>query len=188
VIRAIDHIVEARAGEGACGDIAVVRTDGARTLLAVIDALGHGKNAEEVAIAARDWLVGAALDAGVEELVRGLHGELRGTRGACGLVCIVDETSIEGCSVGNVEMRWSKSRPAFVLTPGVLGHRIERPRIFRMQPSSAERVVLFTDGISARFDLRQLGSLSTAEACRAIFTHHRRPHDDATVLVADFES
>lgn len=187
MLRAVERIVVPREGETACGDAAIVRTTDEATLLAVVDALGHGSRAAEVADVARAWLEAAPLGGGVEPLVDGLHAALRGTRGACALLCIVGNGSMQGCSVGNVEARWSKSRPAFVLTPGVLGHRVGRPRVFHMAPVPGERVVLFSDGVSARFDMRQLGSLSTADACRAIFAAHRRPHDDATVIVADFE-
>jgi phosphoserine phosphatase RsbX len=188
VLRAVEKLIAPKDGETACGDVAIVRVDGERTLLAVIDALGHGTSAAAVATTAQHWLESASLAEGIAPLVAGLHAELRGGRGACGLLCILEGDWLEGCSVGNVDMRFSKSKPPFVLTPGVFGQRIERARLFRTKPVASERIVIFTDGISARFDLLRLETLSTTAACRAIFAEHRRPHDDATVLVADFAS
>lgn len=188
MLRAVEQQSAPKDGETACGDVAIVRIDGDRTLLAVIDALGHGTTAAAVASKAQAWLEKASISDGIAPLVDGLHAELRGGRGACGLLCILADGWLEGCSVGNVDMRFSKARPPFVLTPGVFGQRIERARLFRTRPVPMERIVMFTDGISARFDLMRLESLSTTAACRAIFAEHRRPHDDATVLVADFAS
>lgn len=185
MITSVEHRILPRDGESACGDTVVVRTEGEFTLLAVVDALGHGVKAGDVATIASAWLDGAALQSGVAPLMDGLHAALRGTRGACALLCVIGSMTMEVCSVGNVEMRWLKAKPPFVLTPGVLGQRMLRPRIFRTAALKDDRLVIFSDGISGRFDLRETSKLSTAEACRAIFTQHRRSHDDATLLMAD---
>jgi negative regulator of sigma-B (phosphoserine phosphatase) len=184
----IEHHAAPCQGEAACGDAVVVRAHDGVTLVAIIDALGHGARAEAVALLAREWLMTTPLDGSVETLMSGLHAALRGSRGACGLVCLITRESIEGCSVGNVDMRWLKARPPFMLTPGVLGLRMDRPRVFRTRPAPRERIVAFSDGVSARFDLHDTASLSTGAACHAIFGRYRRAHDDAALLVADFES
>lgn len=188
MIRSVEHRTLPREGEPVSGDVVVVRHVEGISLLAVIDALGHGPKAAAIASTAEQWLGNAVLTDGVESLMTGLHGALRDSRGACVLLCLASRESVSGCSVGNVDMRWLKTRPPFVLTPGVVGQRIDRLRIFRIPPPVDERVAIFSDGISARFDLRATATLSTREACRAIFAQHRRTHDDATVLVADFES
>jgi negative regulator of sigma-B (phosphoserine phosphatase) len=188
LIRSVDHRTVPREGESLSGDVVVVRHDADVSLLAVVDALGHGAHAAVVATTAQEWLATASLVDGVESLLTGLHGALRGSRGACVLLCLVSHGAVSGCSVGNVDMRWLKTRPPFVMTPGVVGHRIDRPRIFKAPATPGERVVIFSDGISARFDVRATATLSTADACHAIFSQHRRSHDDATVLVADFQS
>ena len=54
-----------------------------------------------------------------------------------------------------------------------------------MGAPSAERFVLFTDGISGRFDLKSLRSHSSAELATHIFASHRHSHDDASVVVVD---
>src|SRR5579864_7822141 len=88
---------EPRRGESANGDAIVARTDGDATLLAVIDALGHGAGAAEVADVARAWLEAASLGARVEAIVDGLHGALRGSRGAAAMVCVVAGDRLRGC-------------------------------------------------------------------------------------------
>lgn len=190
VIANVEYKVLAREGERACGDAVVVRRESELTMLAVIDALGHGEKAQEVAVQAIAWLDRVALSQGVETIMTGLHQELRQSRGACALVCILGPGYVEGCSVGNVELRSMKARYPFALTPGVLGHRLHKPRVFHTNIARGEkdRMLLFSDGISGRFDLRATQALSTADACHAIFEQQRRSHDDATLLVADIES
>ncbi len=175
-------------GETQSGDVAVVRTEHDRTLLAVIDALGHGPHAAEVADAASRYLRAVDLTRGALHAMEGLHEHLRATRGAAGLICLLASGTLEACGVGNVEMRCETGRLPIVLTPGVIGSRLKRPRVFGGELRSRDRVVIFSDGVSSRFSLKDVRDLSPTDACRAILDGGRRTHDDATVLVADIGS
>jgi negative regulator of sigma-B (phosphoserine phosphatase) len=175
-------------GEQVNGDAVVVRNGGDHpVMLAVIDALGHGAAAASVAAAATAYLGEAPLDRGVVKLVEGLHGRLRGSRGAAAMVLIFSGGRVEGCGVGNVEMRSVKRRVPVVLSPGVLGASLGKLHLFEAQLSAGDRLVVFSDGIAGRFDDELSRGLTGLETCRRIMDRHRRPHDDATVLVTDIE-
>lgn len=174
-------------GEVANGDAIVVREEGAAGLLAIIDALGHGPDAAKVAAMAVHSLQAVAVTCNVLGIIQRLHEALRGTRGAAALVCVYAPDRIDACSIGNVEMRCARGRFSTVFTPGILGGHMRRPRVFGGPIQRPERVVIYSDGISARFGLDGLRGLTPAQACHAIIDHHRRPHDDASVLVADLE-
>jgi phosphoserine phosphatase RsbX len=62
-----------------------------------------------------------------------------------------------------------------------------RLRLFHADLAPGDRLVLFSDGISSRFDEEVGRSAPALATCRAIMERHRRPHDDATVLVTDIE-
>jgi hypothetical protein len=175
-----------REGETRSGDKVVVNAGDAATLLCVIDALGHGERAALVADAAAKALDAADPSRGVEAVVEETHAALRGGRGACLLACVVSDGWIVGASVGNIELRATGVVIPFVLSPGVVGVRIPRLRVFRAKLRTPLRLVAYSDGISARFHLSDYADFSTERACRAIFDRGRRLHDDATVLVADF--
>jgi len=188
------HISVPRQGETANGDAVVMRNESNADLLAVVDALGHGPTAAAVAEQACNLLRETPLTDGVEKIVQRLHESLKGTRGSAAMVCLIRPSpsasntglyEIEGCSIGNVDMRSKVSSLAITLTPGVLGGRIDRIRVFGGTLLDQERLVIFSDGISPRFHLRDLSMLSPSDACQTIFDEHRRSHDDATVLVAD---
>lgn len=177
-------ITRARVGDSVSGDTVVVRPWGTGSLIAVIDALGHGPNAAKVAKVATDWLDVAESGTNVTDAVHGLHKALAGTRGAAGLLFFVAAAGIEVCSVGNVELR-SQSKLPFVLTPGVLGVRLNRPKTSTLAAPMVERFVLFSDGISGRFDMKAHVKASPSELASHIFANHRHTHDDSTVLVVD---
>ncbi|APR80982.1 Anti-sigma B factor RsbT [Minicystis rosea] len=176
-----------REGEQENGDTVVVRHGPDLSLIGVLDALGHGTRAAAAAAVASRYLETAPLDRGLLHLVDGLHHSLRGTRGAAAMLLFLGRGRLEGCGVGNVEVRGHNTRVPAVLSPGILGAQLGRLKVFEAQLKGRGRLVLFSDGVSGRLALDDLGGLSPRDACRAIMDRHRRPGDDATVLVTDFE-
>lgn len=174
-------------GERANGDTVVVRENGSWALIAVIDALGHGPRAEEVAVAAADTLLGLPESTGAQDAVEKLHRDLKATRGAAAMVCVLVDDLLEGCGVGNVLLRVQGARIPVILTPGVLGRRLHRTRAFFGKTPPGSRLVLASDGISQRFRFTDQRTKNPAELCRHLMTTYGKHHDDATVLVADVE-
>jgi negative regulator of sigma-B (phosphoserine phosphatase) len=181
------HVTRPKPGEVVNGDAVVTRITSAHSLLAIVDALGHGAHAAEVAHKAVRYLESVALDLEVRALMTGLHAELRDTRGAAAMLCSIHGDRIAGCGVGNVELRIVGSTVPVVLSPGVLGGSVRQFRIFHGQLHPRSRLVLFSDGISARFSLETLRHVPAADACHQLLSQHGRAHDDATALVADFD-
>jgi negative regulator of sigma-B (phosphoserine phosphatase) len=182
------HVSLPKDGERVSGDAVIVREHEGTYLLAVIDALGHGPVASVVADRARAFLESASLTRDVRYLTDGLHDALRGTRGAAGMCCLLRKGRIEGCGIGNVELRTTKDRVPVVLTPGILGVSTLRSRIFEGSVTSGARLLLFSDGISPRMDLERFAHLSTEIACKSLVERYRRAHDDATLLVVDIQA
>jgi negative regulator of sigma-B (phosphoserine phosphatase) len=185
---AAEFLTLPRDGEAESGDVALVRREEETTLLAVVDALGHGARAATAAGIAAAYLGDAPLERGIVSLVEGLHERLRGTRGAAAMILLVARGRLEGCGVGNVEARGVGTRVPTVLTPGVLGAQMTRLKVFDAELSARGRIVVFSDGISSRVGLDDVAALGAADACRALMDRYRRPADDATVLVTDFEA
>jgi negative regulator of sigma-B (phosphoserine phosphatase) len=162
----------------------LVREHGSGVLVAVVDALGHGPRAAEVAQRSTAWLATAKQGESVA-MMEGLHDELRGSRGAAALLLMLSSRGVDACSVGNVELRSSSGSLPFVLTPGVLGLRLRAPRSCFSSARVSERLVLFSDGLSGRFDLKNELHRTPAELATKLFSNHRHAHDDATVVVID---
>ena len=188
---AVEFVTIPRDGEKENGDAVLVRRrpgDAEGVFLAVIDALGHGKLAAEAATVGIAYLQQVPLAQGLQRVVEGLHDRLRGTRGAAAMLLTLQEGRLEGCGVGNVGLRSFGGRVPATLTPGVLGGSMNRLRIFQADVAVGDRLVVFSDGISIRFDEEATRRTPALATCEAIMQHHRKPHDDATVLVADIEA
>jgi negative regulator of sigma-B (phosphoserine phosphatase) len=75
-----------------------------------------------------------------------------------------------------------------LLTPGIVGQRLHRLREFDGLLATGDRLVCFSDGISAQVPLATSRALPPPQACAQIMERHRRSYDDATILVADVAS
>jgi negative regulator of sigma-B (phosphoserine phosphatase) len=175
-----------KVGERANGDRAFVhKFPGGRTVLGVVDALGHGVEAEEVALRTLEVLARTAAEGNVERLMQHAHEGIRGMRGVAATVCVVVDGHLEACGVGNVELRCAETEIPFIVSPGILGVRVHRFRTCTAALVPGSRLVLFSDGVHRIGSLSTFRKLSPADASQAILRLHRRSDDDATVLVAD---
>lgn len=181
----VAHRIRPCAGETVSGDAAVVRTVGEHTLLAVVDVLGHGTEAAEAAGVAAQCLRGAEELGCVKALLADVDGVLRVRRGAAALVCVLHGRQVESAGVGNVQMRVLGSSFRAVCTPGILGRRTRRLRVFRGELDPGARLVMFSDGIDMRFPDALACDGDPEAVCTHILDQYGRSNDDATVLTAE---
>jgi serine phosphatase RsbU (regulator of sigma subunit) len=177
-------------GETVSGDAWLVSDSAGGCRIAVIDALGHGPGAHEVARIA----VGALeehpdLDAAAA--LAACHRALTGTRGAAIAIASIDSerARLSYAGIGNIEAQvWQDEtveRP--ISYRGIAGVTARTPRQFEISLGSDWILAMHSDGVSARFNLSALvlehGRDQQAIA-EAILTRHARMYDDATVVVA----
>lgn len=167
------------------GDLVVVRGDGVRMMLAVVDVLGHGPDAAEVASHAAEALDSFDLEAGVETWAHGLHDALARTRGAAVGLARMHEDELQVAVVGNVEVRSCGTRVGVVATPGIVGRRMRRLRSFSFAMQPGDRLAIHSDGLR-NIDLGSTRSLPPDEACDELMHAYASPLDDASILLTDF--
>lgn len=184
----IAHRSRPKDGERANGDAVVLRQEGERTLLAVIDGLGHGELAALAAARAVEFLRTWPLEGELLAAMQGMHEALRGTRGAAASLCLLTGSLLVCCGVGNVEIRCLGAKVPILPSPGVLGARVLQFRICRGELTPGCRLVIFSDGISQRSPLDVLRRLEPEALCDELMGNHRKPTDDATVVVCDLEA
>jgi len=149
--------------EVCCGDeCGCWQVDG-RTILCVVDGLGHGVLAEGAAEAAVDY-VGRHLSQSLPELFAGCDLALRSTRGAAMGIAVVNEqegtltyagigntraavfrASSAGCSAGTA----ARLASDWGIVGG--GYRSISPEVMAL--AAGDLVVLCTDGIGGQFDV-----------------------------------
>ena len=86
----VAHRVEALRGEIESGDAVFVETAPERSMLAVIDGLGHGPAAARAANAAAAALRTKGDSGDLMAAMHAMHAELQGTRGAAATVCLIE--------------------------------------------------------------------------------------------------
>ncbi|WP_438020801.1 SpoIIE family protein phosphatase [Sorangium sp. So ce315] len=184
---AVEYAILPKDGERVSGDAAFVRAAEDGCLFAVIDALGHGEHAAAVSSVALEALAASPPGEDVRAVIDRVHARLRGTRGAAGMICRFRDGRLRGCGIGNVELASHGTRVQWLQSPGILGASLGKVRIFDAQLAPGDRLAVFSDGVSPRFDLSLFRGMKAAEVCRTLMNRHRRSHDDSTVLIADIE-
>jgi hypothetical protein len=177
-------------GETANGDAWQVDWRDNVCRIAVIDALGHGPAAAEVASQARRALSDAQSFAPGDSL-RACHGALAGGRGAAVSVVQIDPASgqLVFAGIGNVEgILWTPGREQR-LSPdrGIVGSASRTLHPLSVPLGASWLLLMHTDGVSARFRLADLLSAPPSDAqvlAATVLANWSRPRDDATVVVA----
>jgi anti-sigma regulatory factor (Ser/Thr protein kinase) len=177
-------------GEEINGDAYFITARGRRTLLAVIDGLGHGpgaKEAADVAVDSLDEWMGEPL----EEVLPALHNALRATRGAVIGAAIIDEAAgrFHYSGVGNVMVRvyGAPEHTTPLSANGTLGARLGNLRVWTYPWAEGATLIMASDGVSASWDIESYPGLlqrSPQLLAGILMRDYGRNADDATVLVA----
>jgi anti-sigma regulatory factor (Ser/Thr protein kinase)/serine/threonine protein phosphatase PrpC len=182
------YVVRPCRGELVSGDAIYVDRRGDHFLMVVIDALGHGREANRAARLAQSVLRDTK-KASVMTLTQTLHEALATTVGAAAGICEIDLATKIGqyCSVGNTVGRVLGKRDIrFHSTPGVLGSNLRPPRQDRFHLEPGDVLVMYSDGISDRFGVEnypQIGYQSARTIATNLLARFGKQHDDASCVV-----
>lgn len=173
-------------GETVCGDAVLVleNTEENKTLVAVVDGLGHGPSANQAAIAFLGFVEAAADDIPLHDLFHAASAEIARTRGVAASIARFDgaTNTLAYAGVGNVELSAISAAPIRPISkPGIVGRRLGRIIEFEYQLHLGDLIVIFTDGVSSRFNLEKYRRLEPRELCDQLIEEHGKNHDDATV-------
>ncbi len=176
-----------RIGEDISGDAYFIKQFSSYVIFGVIDVLGHGSEAHDIALDVLSILEDNYTEP-LDKIIDVCHEGLKHTRGAAMALCRVDfkDKKFEHVAIGNVETRVYGTpdpiKPFFF--NGTLGMVMENYRVIEYPYTEGMTIVMFSDGISGRFDISQQMLLKTPqEIAKFIFDNYARGTDDATVLV-----
>jgi Stage II sporulation protein E (SpoIIE) len=175
-------------GETECGDGWALAQEADATTLMVIDGLGHGSFAAIAAESAQESFAAAPSET-PRAIIERAHRALSSTRGAAAAVARITGTNkVSYAGVGNITgylIENGKSQ-GLVSHNGTLGLTLPRLQQFEYERSAASLLVMHSDGLSARWDLRKndmLRARHPAVIAAVLYRDHARPRDDATVVV-----
>jgi hypothetical protein len=180
----------ALAGEIECGDTWRIADDGARVGMLVADGLGHGPLAAKAAQAAAKAYGERPFDEPTA-LMNCLHQALSGGRGAA-VACArlrPGDLRVDYAGVGNIcgTVATRERSRGMVSHNGTLGVQKLRTQQFEYEWALDSRVVMHSDGLSARWTLAAYPGLfgrHPAVVAAVLYRDFSRKRDDATVLVA----
>jgi serine/threonine protein phosphatase PrpC len=184
----------AHPGETTSGDHYLVQDFPGGMLVAVVDGLGHGEEAEHAAQTAVE-LARQGAELSVPEILQRCHAGLHGTRGVVMTVASLDEASgtMRWTGVGNVEgvvLRPGPRGPvrvdAVLLRGGVVGYQMPPlgVGVFALAPGDA--LLMATDGLRDDFARHYQAHQSPQLAAEQILAKAATGRDDALVLVARY--
>ena len=177
-------------GEEVCGDSWAVDFKDGRAFFLVADGLGHGPDAARASRLAVASFLEQGAQQGLVELLRGLHQELRSTRGAAVSVAELTGPQMLYAGVGNIA--------AAVLSPegtiqrmvsmnGTLGHQASRMQQFTYGWSPGSLLLMYSDGMGTQWRLDAYPGLLARHpslVAGVLYRDYSRGRDDVTVLVA----
>jgi anti-sigma regulatory factor (Ser/Thr protein kinase) len=177
-------------GETECGDIWRIASLDGSTAILVADGLGHGPLAATAARTAAAAFDKQPFDPPAESM-KHLHQALSGGRGAAAACAVIDAagSKLTYSGVGNISgsvVSAERSR-GMVSHNGILGVQLPRKQQFEYACTPSDRVIMHSDGMSARWSLKTYPGLYSRHAAviaGVLYRDHARPRDDVTVVVS----
>lgn len=178
-----------KAGELACGDAWACEKNPQRTLVLLVDGLGHGLEAAEAAEAATSAFR-KHVSKSPGQIISYIHDALRKTRGAAAALCEIcpGDKTLTYAGVGNISgtVLSHKVSRSLVSHNGTLGATMSKVQEFRVDWPADGILIMHSDGLKSRWDLSGYAGLLSKHAAiigGALLRDFRRERDDASVVV-----
>jgi phosphoserine phosphatase RsbX len=174
-------------GEVVCGDGTIVKQLANGLFVGILDVLGHGPEAHELARLCEKWLDENSSD-DIESVIKALHEHIRGSRGTAITLAFLGHDGNARCiTIGNTVMRkLSEDCFTFSAQAGTLGIALRSLRVESFLFKSNDVFLLATDGIQEHISGDQIwlerrnGNLN--EMVANMLSRYGKLYDDATCL------
>jgi len=175
-------------GEIHSGDTGIIRQSALLTSWTLIDVLGHGDEAAELADAVHLYMNNSEILPPIDTILD-LHERFRGSRGmvASNILLNMEDKSAIFCGIGNIVTRFfGATNRQMVNRDGVVGYRMVNPISSQIDIHPGDTLLMHSDGISSRLlpkTMSLIPTLSSQHIVEHIFKHYARETDDASALV-----
>lgn len=189
----IGAVSRSKPGEQLNGDCYVINhVSSTKTVAAVIDGLGHGKEAHLASQLAKEQII---LKAGqsVDMLLKHMDAGTRGTRGIVASVVSIDTeyNKVEYSGIGNIEgyIVSSNEKKNLLSYGGIIGHNMRTPRVFEYSFNPGDYICLSSDGITSKWRHEDFNPQDHPQSiAENLLTNYARNNDDATILIIRYHT
>jgi hypothetical protein len=178
-------------GEPQAGDGHFVRRLDNGLLVVIIDVLGHGNKAAELARRMEAKLENIATN-DIEWLVKTMHDELIGSLGAAMTAVYFDSKTQQatGIGIGNTLVRQLGNQyRSFSAQAGIVGELLPTLRPFSFEFQADETYLFTTDGVKENIDPDEMmfaNSKALDYLSSYFVNNYSKPYDDSTAIVVRF--
>ena len=178
------------------GDAFIIKTWKNKSLVGVIDGVGHGEQAKLASVKACEYIE-SHYNLDLESILRGTNRACRGTRGVVvGLVKLSWDQSVlvEFAGIGNIECSiiTPEEKHSLISKRGLLGKSLPSPEIISKKWSDMRNrlMLLQSDGLKSHWEIDDFDATYGESAPKIAHEHLSRlarSDDDATVAVIKYE-
>lgn len=181
-------------GQQESGDQHLVSCWNSDLVIAVVDGLGHGREAADAATAATSALA-KRRDGSIISTVEYCHEQLRWTRGVTLSLAFIDvlRAEMRWLGIGNVQgvllradLRARPDREVLLLRAGVVGDHLPQMRAAALPISPGDTLMFATDGVRIDFTESLVPLEAPQRAADRILRQFHSGTDDALVFVVRF--
>lgn len=169
------------------GDLIFIKETDNELYFGIIDALGHGAEAYEVAKLALEYLKQNCTTDPASDIMQ-VHLLLQQTRGAVIGLCTLNKKNCElkTCGVGNITTRvlGSDSKKIFY-RDGIAGYSLPSMTNQIIQIYTGDIILLYSDGVKENFDLIEVPDItrkSSEDISKILMNNYSKKNDDASIL------
>ncbi|MEA2005980.1 MAG: SpoIIE family protein phosphatase [Acidobacteriota bacterium] len=176
-----------------CGDIGIVKEFDNKVFVALVDVLGHGKKAYEVALSSKEFFEENYREEDLIKIIKSFHQQIKGSRGAVVGIFIIDlKTGYLKCSgIGNISLKIFGANPVNVLfRPGIVGYSMSEPKLFSVSLNDGDVIVMHSDGVKEHFNLKEYPDILKDDAktiVKNIMQRFGKNHDDASCIALRYK-
>lgn len=176
-------------GELKNGDAVLLMRNAQTLSVGIIDGLGHGSKAAEIASTIKQYVENLP-PAPPDIYLLQSHLTFKGSHGACMGIAQIDETgNVTFSGLGNIACKVVSDQQIIPLLSkdGVIGIRSRTLDATKWKMNPNDLLVLFSDGMSERADCTSLLRLALSQQSIAKCIHEfGKKHDDVSFLVLRF--
>ena len=176
-------------GEKFNGDNYFLKRFSDKILFAVVDGVGHGKEAYDASMVVVSYLQ-ENYNKSIEDIINDLHVKLRKMRGVSMSIALIDESKniLSFIGIGNIITKVYSSVEEIkpVNSNGILGVAVRHFKVSNYRWNQKNVIIMASDGISSKFDFKENPLLINEHPIMIAFTilkNFGKTIDDATVLV-----